>query len=196
MTSKQKNWSVFFATLALGLIAAAALLGLAGNTDENVVEALRITARTAFAIFLFVFIARPAHQFFTTPSTAKLLRRRRLLGIAFTGVHTAHLILIFYRIQLSESFTLVASNVLGAFVYLIILAMFVTSFDTTARMLGKRNWKILHTIGLWIIFFAFLQREIRQIVASGDSASQFLVVCAAAALVFRAANAVIRVRQQ
>jgi len=177
---------VFAATLGAGLLASFALLNAAGFTEENVQVLLRLTARTSFVILLFVFVARPLHQFFKTHSTSRLLRRRRLLGIAFAGMHTAHLLLIFYRVQIGEDFELVARNIPGAFVYLLIFAMFATSFDSTTRWLGRKNWKILHTLGLWVIFIAFAQREIPRSLETAESANWILTTLAVAGLLLRA----------
>ncbi|MGI9219563.1 MAG: hypothetical protein ACR2QS_00840, partial [Woeseiaceae bacterium] len=85
LSSNQKNWVVFFATLGAGLGASWAFLNAVGTTDESVRETLRLSARVSFVILLIIFVARPAQQIFRTPFTAKLLRRRRLLGVAFTG---------------------------------------------------------------------------------------------------------------
>lgn len=147
---------------------------------------MRLTARVSFVILLIIFVARPAQQIFRTPFTAKLLRRRRLLGVAFTGMHTAHLLLIFYRIQVSESFTLAANNIPGAFIYVLIFSMFATSFDATTRMLGPQNWKRLHTVGLFVIFVAFAQREIPRSMETAESANWILTALAVGALLLRA----------
>ena len=191
LSSNQKNWLVFFATLGFGLLASFGLLQAAGHTDENVRETLRLTARASFAILLIIFVARPAHQLFTTHFTSQLLSRRRLLGVAFAGMHTAHLVLIFYRLRINEDMGLEAGNIPGAIIYLLIFAMFVTSFDSTTRMLGRTNWKRLHTFGLYVIFIAFAQREIPRSLETAESANWILTALAAAALLLRVANKVL-----
>lgn len=185
MSSNGKNWTVFFASLGAGLLGSWALLNAVATTDDSVRETLRFTARVAFLLLLIVFVARPAQQLFRTPFTAKLLRRRRLLGIAFTGMHTAHLLLIFYRTQINADFVLATNNIPGAIVYLFIYAMFATSFDTTTRMLGPKNWKRLHTIGLYVIFVAFAQDEIPRSLDSAESAHWIITALAVAALLLR-----------
>ena len=185
LSSSQKNWLVFFAAMGCGLLASFGLLQAAGHTDENVRETLRLTARASFAILLIIFVARPAHQLFTTHFTSQLLSRRRLLGVAFAGMHTAHLVLIFYRLRINEEMALEAGNIPGAIIYLLIFAMFVTSFDSTTRMLGRTNWKRLHTFGLYVIFIAFAQREIPRSLETAESANWVLTGLALAALVLR-----------
>jgi DMSO/TMAO reductase YedYZ heme-binding membrane subunit len=86
-----------------------------------------------------------------------MLRHRRQIGVAFAGVHTVHLLVILTRAQLVPEFQLTAKNYLGAMTYLLILLMFVTSFDGPARAVGRKNWKILHKIGLYVIAVSFVQ---------------------------------------
>ncbi len=186
LTSSQRNWTVFFAVFAASTLASAAFLYNVGVSEDNVRVLLRLTARIAFVILLIVFVARPLQQLFANKFTARLLRRRRLFGVAFAAVHTVHLGLIFYRVHISDDFALsYAANTFGALVYLIIFAMFATSFDSTTRMLGPRNWKILHTTGLYVIFIAFAQRELPRSLDTAVEANWILTALAFAALLLR-----------
>jgi DMSO/TMAO reductase YedYZ heme-binding membrane subunit len=161
MTSNQRNWGVFLAAIAATSFVAAAYLALAGSNNETILVTLRASARLAFVVLLIVFVARPLQQMFRTPFTATLLRNRRLLGIAFAGIHTAHLGLIIYRSRVVENFDFtVGANLPGAFTYAVILLMFLTSFDATAKMLGPKRWRILHKIGLYWLFIAFTQTQL------------------------------------
>lgn len=186
LTSKQLNWTVFFAVFAASTLASVAFLYGVGFSEDNVRVLLRVTARVAFVILLVIFVARPLQPLFASEFTTRLLRGRRLLGIAFTAVHTAHLGLIFYRVHISDNFVLsYSANTLGALVYLIILAMFATSFNSTARMLGPRNWKILHTFGLYVIFIAFAQREVPRSLETAVEANWILTALALVAVLLR-----------
>ena len=157
MTSNTRNWLVFGGSMLVTLAASAVYLAFAGVSDETVRLLLRITPRLAFPLLLLVFVARPLRQLVATPLTAALLKNRRLLGIAFAGIHTAHLLLILYRSHAVPDFDFrVTSNLAGTFVYLVILVMFATSFDGIARALGPRNWRRLHTAGLYVLFVAFV----------------------------------------
>ena len=143
LTSNQKNWAVFFAATGMVGAAAAAVLGAAGNTDDNIALTLRASARAAFLVLLLVFVARPLHQLLVSPGTSALLRNRRLLGVAFAGIHTAHLGLILYRDYAVPEFEFsVRDNLPGGLTYLLIYLMLITSFDRPARAIGRTNWKI------------------------------------------------------
>lgn len=186
LTSNQKNLTVFIATLGLVAGAAALYLAAAGNTGDNIRLALRGSARLAFLVLLVIFVARPLRQLLARPATATLLRNRRLLGIAFAGIHTAHLGLIFFRDYTVPDFEFnMLASWPGGLAYLLIYLMLVTSFDRPARALGRRNWKILHKVGLYYVFLVFLPTLLP---ASRDQLfglHGILVVLAASAVVIR-----------
>jgi sulfoxide reductase heme-binding subunit YedZ len=157
MTSGQKNWAALAAAVFVSGLVSTAYLSLNGPSDDNLRFVLRLTARSAFLIFLLAFIARPLQQVFPTAATHTLLRYRRQIGVAFAGVHTVHLLVILTRVQLVPEFQLTAKNHLGAITYLLILLMLITSFDGPARSVGRKNWKILHKTGLYVIAVSFIQ---------------------------------------
>ena len=186
VTSNQKNWSVFLGAIIFSSLAYAAYLSVAGFTEANVLAVLRWSARAAFLLLIVVFVARPLQQLLRKPWTAKLLRNRRLIGIAFAGVHTAHLGFIIYRGQISDEFIFnPGENIPGGLVYLVILAMLVTSWNTTARLLGQRNWKTLHTIGLYVLFVAFTNAVRPETLESATPINWLLLATAIAALLIR-----------
>ena len=198
MSSNLRNWSVF--VLAMIIMGGAALIYLrgAGTDDEQVRQVLRTSAHASFLLLLLVFIARPLRQIVRTPLTLSLLKNRRLLGVAFAGIHTAHLGLILLRDRQVADFDFVPlENVPGGLVYVAIYLMFLTSFDSTARALGPRNWKLLHKIGLYWIFIAFLPTllpETREQLLGPNGA---LVLLTAIAIVIRlTAYLAIRAQQQ
>jgi sulfoxide reductase heme-binding subunit YedZ len=157
MTSGQKNWAALAAAVFVSGLVSTAYLSLNGPSDDNLRFVLRLTARSAFLIFLLAFIARPLQQVFPTAATHALLRCRRQIGVAFAGVHTVHLLVILTRVQLVPEFQLTAKNHLGAITYLLILLMLITSFDGPARSVGRKNWEILHKTGLYVIAVSFIQ---------------------------------------
>ncbi|MDH3350650.1 MAG: hypothetical protein OEM60_15020 [Gammaproteobacteria bacterium] len=186
LTSSQRNWAVFFASAGLIGLLSAAWLAVSGTSDDNVRLLLRLSARAAFLVLLLIFIARPLRQLIATPATAKLLQNRRLLGIAFTGIHTAHLGLIFYRARVIPDFDLnISESLLGALTYLVIYLMFLTSFDATARALGRSNWRVLHKVGLYWVFVAFLPTLLPDSLGQLAGANGFIILLAAVAIVTR-----------
>jgi len=186
MTSNQRNWTVFLATAGVALAAAFAVLEVAGNSEENIRALLRLTARFAFLLLLLVFIARPLRQLRKAPGTLALLKNRRLLGIGFAGMHTAHLALIFYLLNQVPTFEFNwLARLPGIATYTMMYLMLITSFDRPARAIGAKRWKILHKIGLYWLFAAFAQRELPRSLDNVDLAIWLLTACIAVALVIR-----------
>ena len=97
MTNNQKTAASYFgSTILVCLVSAAYILSI-GISAESIDLALRISGRIAFLILVVVFAARPLQQLLKAAWTAKLLRNRKLLGVAFAGIHTAHFGLILMR---------------------------------------------------------------------------------------------------
>jgi len=150
----KRNWQVFVAAFVLTV--ALSVLWLAGGelSDENIREPMRYSAQLAFALYLVVLVARPLQQLLRRDWTAALLRNRRLVGVAFAAVMTAHLGLIAYRFgsqpELDFSFPFV-----GASAYAIFYLMLITSFDAPRKAMSLKAWKILHRTGLVVAAFIF-----------------------------------------
>jgi len=186
MTSNQRNWVVFAAAAGLTGIGSYFYLSVAGDNDDNIRLLLRISARTAFLLLLAVFIARPLRQLIRTTGTLALLKNRRLLGISFAGVHTAHLALIIYRINQVPAFEFDwLARLPGIATYLMMYVMFVTSFDRPARAIGSKRWKVVHKIGLYWLFIAFAQRELPRSFDDVDLVFWWLTALIAAAVIIR-----------
>ena len=55
-----------------------------------------------------------------------------------------------------ERFTAKPAELIPGFIaYVFLAAMTATSFDRTAAWLGKKRWRLLHTVGSWWIWFVF-----------------------------------------
>lgn len=186
MTSNQRNWTVFVAAAGLTSIASVAYLALSGITDDNIRLLLRLSARIAFLVLLVIFAARPLRQLIATPATATLLKNRRLLGVAFAGIHTAHLALILYRADQVPDFEFdVLQSLPGSITYVFIYMMLITSFDEPARALGRNAWKILHKVGLYWIFAIFLQTQLPRSLDNLADANWWLIALIVLALAIR-----------
>ena len=97
MTINQRTAATFLGATGVTCVAAATYLLTTGIDDETITLALRMSGRVAFAVLIVAFAARPLRQLLKAPWTAKLLRNRRQVGVAFAGIHTAHLGLILMR---------------------------------------------------------------------------------------------------
>ena len=154
--SSLRNWNVFFLMVLLTGSAALVWLNSVEMTDANIRVAVRLSAAFAFLFYLVSIATRPLQQLLRKPWSASLLRKRRLFGVAFVGVMTAHLMLIVMRFTATPGLDYpLSSLVLGGCVYAIIYLMFITSFDGPTRTLGPKAWKLLHRTGLIAIAIVF-----------------------------------------
>jgi len=185
-TSNQRNTVVLLASAGLTGVLSAVYLHLVGVGEESMGVVLRLSAQTALVVLLAVFIARPLRQLVVTPTTAALSRNRRLLGITFAGVHTAHLGLLVFWANQSPDFELnLTTNHLGALTYLVIFLMLITSYDRPARAIGPGNWKILHKAGLYWVFASFLQTQLPRSLDQLAEANWWIITMITIAIVIR-----------
>jgi DMSO/TMAO reductase YedYZ heme-binding membrane subunit len=176
----------FLGALAVTLTASGVYLAAAGPSEEGLRLLLRLTAQIAFVLLLFVFVARPLRELLRTSLTLGLLRNRALLGVAFAGVHTAHLALLVLRVELFPDFDLLVSrNVPGALSYLVMYAMLLTTFRAPKRALGPRAWRVLHKLGLFWLTYAFSQTQLPHPTDDLSGMNWWLVSLLGAALVIR-----------
>jgi len=161
MTNDRRTLIQFVASTSLVLAACVIYLGTAGWTDDNIRLLLRLTARVAFVVLMLVFIARPLRELIKTPLTLALGKNRKLVGVTFAGIHTAHMALIIYHAQQVSDYEFsIADNLSGMFTYIVIYLMLITSFSGPARAIGPKAWRILHKAGLFLIMAVFAQTQL------------------------------------
>ena len=147
-----KPWLIAVAAGGALIICAAAAT-LPGSFKEQLSLATRLTARWAALWFLLAFAARPLFEMFGG-SWRAVLRQRRYIGLGFASIHTIHAGLFIWLIAATDVSRPVAVWIGGGIGYLLMWAMAATSNDAAMRALG-RNWKRLHTLGIWWIWAVF-----------------------------------------
>ena len=154
--SATRNWVVFLGVILFSLGAAAVWLSTIGAVDDNIRVTLRHSVQLAYVLLLVVLLARPLQLLLRKPWTAKLLRNRRLVGVAFAGAMTAHLALIIFRYNTVPELSFDLSGAwIGASAYALVYLMFITSFNGPAKAIGPKAWKILHRLGLLVFIGIF-----------------------------------------
>ena len=154
-----RGWTLFsLLSLTVLLFATSTMLWHSELVDA-LRSAIRVTARTSFALFLLTFLASSLATLVPTGRTKALLRERRFLGLSFAFSHLVHGILILiYANMFPETFwngRTAAANIPGSVGYLFILLLAVTSFPVMVRLLGFSAWKLLHSTGSWVIAALF-----------------------------------------
>jgi methionine sulfoxide reductase heme-binding subunit len=140
---------------AVGVSIIAGALLAEGSGVEGWHRATQLTARFSAFVFLTAFLARPLSRIIASPATVTLLRERRGVGLGFAGAHTVHLAAILIYFAKGGIVPPIFVPILGGIGYALIWAMAATSNDRAVRALG-RNWKRLHTVGIYYVWMIFL----------------------------------------
>lgn len=161
-TDAWEGWSI------VGAVAIALILGITVEAMTAVAPAdgvrgiVRMTARISLALFALGFTASASWHFWPNAVTRWQMRSRRHLGVAFALSQTVYVVSLFSlgRIAPAElaAATNVATWIIGALAYLFTVLMALTSFESTAQLIGQRAWSALHTVGsyyIWLIFASY-----------------------------------------
>ena len=156
MASAHRHSGLLLATgtWANALLLAASILAK-GTGVEGWHRATQLTARFSACLFLSAFLARPLARILPSATAVAVLRERRGIGLGFTGAHTVHLAAILTYFAKGGIKPPIFVPILGGVGYLLIALMAITSNDRAVRTLG-RNWKHLHSFGIYYIWLIFL----------------------------------------
>lgn len=138
--------------LALGL---SFTLAAGGWTRDGVLAGTAITARWSFPWFIAAWSASSLAKLWPGGWRARLLRRRRAVGLAFAANHFVHLGFVVAAVtQFGETRPLFV-YLLGGGAYVMIAAMALTSSDAARRWIGPARWRLLHAVGGWWVLVIF-----------------------------------------
>jgi hypothetical protein len=144
------------ASFGVALLLAIIVLAVAGTNEHGTVAALRATGRLSYLLFWPAYAGGSLARVLG-PRLAPLAQRARCLGLAFAAAHLVHIGLVVWlyhisaRPPLSETMFLFFA-IAVAWVYLLALL----SIARVARVVGRGLCRLLRTIGIEYIAFAFL----------------------------------------
>ena len=150
---------VISAVLVLGILGV--LIAKYGFTVPAFIEALRWLTKVSFLIFLLAFVTRPLHDVMNNRATSWLLANRRYVGLSFAVWHLIHWPILGSMMYLLGpatfweyfgSFAIPAGSIL-----LVITLLAATSNNASQRVLGKRLWGAIHTVGIYVIWGWFFK---------------------------------------
>jgi methionine sulfoxide reductase heme-binding subunit len=155
-----EGWHLLGLTTLVMAALALWLASMRGFEVDGVRMVVRYTARTSLLFFCLAFSASALHLMWPAPFTRWQLRNRRYLGLSFAVSHLIHAVaIVCFAVMAPPLFkeaTSPASFIFGGIGYGIIIAMAATSFDRTARAVGPRTWRILHTTGVYYLWVQFM----------------------------------------
>jgi methionine sulfoxide reductase heme-binding subunit len=152
--SIQKWQIVSWATVAVSLMVGVIWLvnGL-GETGMRI--AIRLTARSSCLLFLLAFLSSTLAALWPAFWTQWLRQNRRYLGLSFAVSHTWHAIAILGLCSISSG-KAISYSPGGMLGYVFIGLMAATSSNQAKQWIGDRPWHILHSMGAYYIWLAFL----------------------------------------
>jgi DMSO/TMAO reductase YedYZ heme-binding membrane subunit len=171
MSGRRRTISVFGYSLLITGLACLLIVWRAGFSEASFGFVLRGSARLALLVFLLVFVARPLRQLRPGPATARLLRNRRYIGVAFAAIMTVHLVFLLW-------FNGPVINLPGFITFALVYLMLATSFDSPAARLGPRGWRLLHKAGIYWLAIAFSATVISGLHESGGDAPVYVLLAA------------------
>lgn len=154
MARRHSGLLLVLGTIVGAMIIASSLLA-EGTGVDGWHRATHLTARFSAFVFLTAFLARPLTRIVHSATMRTLMRERRGIGLGFAGAHTVHLAALLTYFAKGGIVPPIFVPILGGIGYVLIWAMAATSTDRAQRALG-RNWKRLHTAGIYYVWTIFL----------------------------------------
>jgi methionine sulfoxide reductase heme-binding subunit len=150
-----KGWQILWATAIVSVVMLGLIGAIDGLTEASVRVAIRGTARMSCLIFLMAFVAAPLHRLWRTDLSGWLVENRRFLGLSMAVSH------VFHGVTLGALHVVTQGqhpqiNPLAILGYVFLGLMAVTSFESTAKAIGRRAWRVLHTAGMHYFWLAFM----------------------------------------
>ena len=132
------------------------------SSAEGVSSMIQLSVRHAVPLLFVAFAASSVQVLFPGTFSRWLLRNRSFIGLGFAAAMGWQLIFILWLVNLHTEYYVnevyVLSDVVeGVSSYIFLIAMVLTSFKFGRRHLTPRQWKLLHTTGIyWLWCYAWI----------------------------------------
>lgn len=156
------GWKLFWlisAPISLLIFQAAMRIDL--SAADAVSSMIQLAVRCAVPWVFVAFAASSMQVMFPGTFSRWLLRNRSMFGLSFAVAMSWQLLFILWLVGIHTEYYVdevyVLSDVVeGVVGYAFLIAMTLTSFKFGRRLLSQRQWKLLHTSGIyWIWFYAW-----------------------------------------
>ncbi|MCH7820864.1 MAG: hypothetical protein IIA07_02505 [Proteobacteria bacterium] len=146
-------------------VSAVMVLGMARvdlTSAEDVSSMIQLSVRHAVPLLFVAFAASSVQALFPGSFGRWLLRNRPFIGLSFAAAMAWQLIFILWLVTIHTDYYVnevyVLSDVVeGVSSYVFLIAMVLTSFKFGRRRLTPRQWKLLHTTGIyWLWCYAWI----------------------------------------
>lgn len=144
-------------TLPICVVMALETIGTNPADGESVSSLIQLSVRLSVPWLYLAFIASSVQQLFPGRAGRWLLRNRRILGLSFAGGMAWQLffiswMLLEYSDYYREEVYLPADLAVQVLGYAFLISMTLTSFKPFRRRLSKKQWRRLHTLGIYFVW--------------------------------------------
>ena len=174
-----QGWTITYWVASLILLTVALYLATSTWDANSILVTIRSTGRTSLFLFSLAFTASSVYYFWKSPFSKWVLKNRRYIGVSFAVSHFIHLgLIVLISLVFSEPFLEDQANsqwIIGGIGYVFIALMALTSSDKAQHWMGIKNWKKLHLIGGYFVWFVFFMTYIKHTKIDPDFYTPFLV---------------------
>jgi len=156
------GWNLFWLiTAPLSLAIVLTMMRVDLSSAEGVSSMIQLSVRCAVPWLFLAFAASSLQVIYPGPISRWLLRNRKILGLCFAAAMAWQLTFILWLVGIHTEYYVgevyVLSDVVeGVVGYALLIAMVLTSFRFGRSRLNPRQWRLLHTIGIyWLWFYAW-----------------------------------------
>jgi len=178
-TMRLNGWHITYWTIGLILLAVMLFLASSPWNADSIKIAIRSTGRSSLFLFSIAVTASSVYYFWKAPFSKWVLQNRRYIGVSFAGSHFIHLGLIaLVSIVFPEPFLEDQARsqwIFGGIGYVFVALMALTSSDKAQDWLGMKNWKKLHLIGVYYLWFVFFMTYVKHTKIDPSFYTPFLV---------------------
>lgn len=162
-TKAINEWKLFSLIAGtVSIVVVTAMLRTDLSSGEGVSSMIQMAVRCAIPLLYVAFAASSIRMLFPGPFGLWLLRNRKYIGLSFAAAMAWQLLFILWLTGVHTDYYLKEVYVLrdaieGVIGYSFLIAMTITSFKFGRKHLSPKQWKRLHTIGiysLWIYAFS------------------------------------------
>ena len=159
-------WQLVLLLMGILLLTYSITFLKSGFYEESTRQVIRLSARFSAILFCIAFGASAFHQYIKNSFSWWVFMNRKYFGISFAVNHLIHLFfLLILQNQFHPVFDLAAKFSLfaGGMAYLFIVLMLLTSFSFFEKMMSRKNWKRLHTLGGYWIWTVFMSSYLKRV---------------------------------
>ncbi len=156
------GWSLFYlisAPISFAMIVAIGWGDL--STGPGISALIQLSVRCAVPPLYMAFAASSIHALLSSDGSAWLLRNRKYFGLSFAVAMAWQAFFIVWMVAGYTDYYvhevyLTKDAIEGTVGYLFLIPMVVTSFKPGRRLLSRKNWNRLHTVGIYYLWaYAF-----------------------------------------